>query len=685
MLRKTIVLSLCTLPLLTFAKSEPIKLFILAGDALVLEQGLIEGRTDGVFEAFYPNPETTKGERKKHATAAVYAGAYSPDKDYDQLEPLATGLVELGEQRTRQIQPGKRGREPVPYTPFPEAAMQDGHTTVVRGWVEVPYAGHYEFRPGDGESAFNLTTVNGTEIYRREPGQTEASITPIQLEPDQRHAFRTVFFDRPGHAFRVTLLDTPGALTTVVAHQPEYSFLKTPEGDWASREDVVLFDAHPIHNNTEGAGDFLSVGDPAYGGRQPRGMIGIELGLGHRLGEHFEAPVLLCRFATHGGRNARSLAHDYLPPSSGSAADEAAKWDVIHFNWGVWDMAYRDPKPGDKWHSDKFNGKLTTPLDAFEKNLRELVAKMKATGATLVWGTITPMHEDLPGRFKEDPARYNAVAEKIMKENGVRINDLYAESIRLGYPKRADVHSTGNLALKAIEAIEAALDAHPNKSKPLPRVLLIGDSITGSYQGAVMQHFEGKANVYKNPGNAEHTGTGLKHIDEWLDPDTYLMSGQEYLELVNGVKKTLADMERYYPGYQGQPVELAGLVWFQGIADARSARMAAEYETHLPNLIRDLRRDLNAPDLPVVVAALGWEGRHAATVRAAQLAVDDPANKVRSIDTRPFLRTPKESPGTRGSSYYNNAESFLEIGAALGDAVLKSSNHLSKIGATRQR
>ena len=168
-------------------------------------------------------------------------------------------------------------------------------------------------------------------------------------------------------------------------------------------------------------------------------------------------------------------------------------------------------------------------------------------------------------------------------------------------------------------------------------------------------------------------GTGLKHIDEWLDPATYLMSGQEYMELLNGVKKTLADMDRYYPGYAGQPVELAGLVWFQGVADASSPRMAAEYQQHLPNLIRDLRKDLNKPELPVVVAAIGWEGRHAALVREAQLnLVKNKAIKnVTAIDTRPFLLPAELSPGSRPVSYNSNAESFLEIGKAMGDAMLK--------------
>lgn len=671
---KHLVLLLAALPLLTLAAEKPIKVFIVAGDELVLEQAPIDGRTDGVFDAFYPNAEATAGEEIKHVNCAVYAGAYSAAADYDSMKPVASGLVELGDQRSRQIQRAKRGRAPIPLTPFPEAAMQDNHTTVLRGWVVVPHEGHYEFRSGDGESAFNVTEVNGIKTYRRTPGQAEATITPVKLSPGTRHAFRTIFFKKPGHAFRIPLIDLPGALTTVVQNHPELSYLKNSDATWATRDDVILFDAQSIHNNTETAGHFLTVGDVAYGGRPPRGMIGIEQTLGRTLGDHFQEPVMLLRFGTHPsgfGRGSRSLVDDYLPPSSGGGTPaEEAKWDVIHFNWGVWDIAYRDPKPGDKWHSDKHAGKIAIPLDVFEKNLRQLVAKMKTTGATLIWGTITPIHPDEVGRFQEDPARYNAVAEKIMKENGVLIDDLYAESIRQGFPKSANVHSTGDLSGQAVKAIEAALASRPNKSKPLPRVLLIGDSIMGSYYSPVKKHFEGKANVYKNPGNAEHTDTGLKHIDEWIDTRTHQLSGQEYIELINGVKKTLADMDRYYPNYKDQPVELAGLVWFQGIADAASPRMAAEYHKHLPNLIHDLRKDLGKPQLPVVIAAIGGDELHADKVRAAQLAAANPSNQIKVVDTRPFLRAPGNSPGASPATYHQNAESYLDMGNALGKALL---------------
>jgi hypothetical protein len=69
---------------------------------------------------------------------------------------------------------------------------------------------------------------------------------------------------------------------------------------------------------------------------------------------------------------------------------------------------------------------------------------------------------------------------------------------------------TGASHAPAAEAI------HAQPSKPLPRVLLIGDSICGGYYKVVQRELEGKAMVVKNEGNAEYTGTGLKKLDEWL-------------------------------------------------------------------------------------------------------------------------------------------------------------------------
>ena len=662
------------------AAKKPIKVFVLAGDDNMMERGVIEGRTPGLHEDFFPNAAPTAGEKKKHVRVSVYDGAWSAQADFDKLPPAMTGEVELGEQITKQAQPGKRGRVAVPMTPFPERALQDGTTTRLEGWFSVARPGRYEFLVGgDGDAAYNRTTVEGREVYRQNVGEKKPVVTAIELEAGRRHAFQTVYFKKPGPEFRIALTNTPGALTTVVAENPRHAYLRNAAGEWVKRDDVALYDAHPIHNNTKGVGHFLQVGDVSYGGQPLFNGISPALSLGHVLGNHFEEPVLLLRFALS-DRNftpgTRSLGHDYRPPSSGGTPDLEGSWDVIHFNWGVWDATYREET------SKYYQGRHTTSVEEYEKNLRTLVARMKQTGATLIWASTTTVWEGEPGKPNADETAFNAVAEKVMRENGVLINDLNAESIRQGFPKSTNVHSVGNFAPLVTDSILKALAARKQNTQPLPRVLMIGDSITGTYVVQVMKNLDGKAFVCKNPGNGEHTWNGLKRIDDWLNLKNYLLNGQEYLELLNGVKDALANPERVYPDYKGQGFELAGFVWFQGLADARSDAMSAAYETNLAHLITDVRKDLNSPVLPFVVAALGYGdennvGKNPNLIRAAQMAVGDPEKhpqfkgNVTSVDTRPFFLPSAQSPGGRPQYYYGNAGSFLNIGDAMGKAMVE--------------
>lgn len=50
----------------------------------------------------------------------------------------------------------------------------------------------------------------------------------------------------------------------------------------------------------------------------------------------------------------------------------------------------------------------------------------------------------------------------------------------------------------------------------LPRVLLIGDSISIGYTVPTREALKGKANVHRPPTNCGPTLTGLKQIDQWL-------------------------------------------------------------------------------------------------------------------------------------------------------------------------
>jgi hypothetical protein len=263
---------------------QTIKVFVLAGDECVLEQGAVQGRTQGVHEDFFPNAEKTDGEKRKHVNAAVYAVPYASDVNLDALSPVVEAEVEIGDQRTRRIHPKKRGREPVPMTPFPDVAMQPGHTTVLHGYLSVQKDGRYELHPGEDDSAFNVTTLDGNEVYRRELGAAKPQVTPVQLNRGKRYAFKTVFFKNPGHAFRLPMIGKPGTLSTVVEQYPKYTFLKDADGNWVSRDDVVLYDAHPIHNNTEAPAHPISVGVEVVSGGHRSKKMGVDLMLSHRLG-----------------------------------------------------------------------------------------------------------------------------------------------------------------------------------------------------------------------------------------------------------------------------------------------------------------------------------------------------------------------------------------------------------------
>lgn len=106
------------------------------------------------------------------------------------------------------------------------------------------------------------------------------------------------------------------------------------------------------------------------------------------------------------------------------------KWDVIYFNWGLHDLCYRNPKSSNQGNRDKVNGKLTTSLDRYDKNLRQLVERLKKTGAGLVWATTTPVPDNELGRFKGDEIKYNAAARRIMVAADVTISDLYSHAMK---------------------------------------------------------------------------------------------------------------------------------------------------------------------------------------------------------------------------------------------------------------
>ena len=155
----------------------------------------------------------------------------------------------------------------------------------------------------------------------------------------------------------------------------------------------------------------------------------------------------------------------------------------------------------------------------------------------------------------------------------------------------------------------------------------------------------------------------------------------EYRLMVEGVNKTLKNIDKIVPGYEGQGYEIAGFVWFQGHKDSFSEEAISAYEENLVNLIKDVRQEFNKPDLPVVVATIGFGGRNMPEkflrILKAQLAVSDKqrhpefAGSVESVDTRDYWREVDESPRNQDYHYNRNAETYMLVGDALGRAMVR--------------
>lgn len=104
------------------------------------------------------------------------------------------------------------------------------------------------------------------------------------------------------------------------------------------------------------------------------------------------------------------------------------KWDLIHVNLGLGDLVYRAPgmKAFRVMPIESGGIRATDPVQ-YERNLRELVKQLRATGAQLVWATTTPIRHSASHLFEMgSEVQYNAIAVRVMADENVVVNDMYS-------------------------------------------------------------------------------------------------------------------------------------------------------------------------------------------------------------------------------------------------------------------
>ncbi len=156
-------------------------------------------------------------------------------------------------------------------------------------------------------------------------------------------------------------------------------------------------------------------------------------------------------------------------------------------------------------------------------------------------------------------------------------------------------------------------------------------------------------------------------------------TGPYYTLMIRQIKEAIANLKRDFPDLKATRYELAGFVWYHGWNDGCDPENAVpEYEANLVNLIKDVRKELGAPGMPVVIGELTgpwvkapgeWD-----TLRKAQAAAATHAEfrgNVAFVPTHTFVRKPEDSPNpTHEHHECGNAETYLLVGDALGRAML---------------
>ncbi|MDX1681807.1 MAG: sialate O-acetylesterase [Phycisphaeraceae bacterium] len=151
-------------------------------------------------------------------------------------------------------------------------------------------------------------------------------------------------------------------------------------------------------------------------------------------------------------------------------------------------------------------------------------------------------------------------------------------------------------------------------------------------------------------------------------------AGKQYDDDIGNAKWVLDNIGQHYPG--AQEYEVRGFFWWQGDKDMRDPGHADRYEHNLVTLIEALRKDFNAPDAKFVTATLGQtrkgSGGGDGKILEAMFNLADPqkhpdlAGDVAAVYTHPLSKG-----GSSSGHYSGNAETYMNVGEAMGKAMVE--------------
>lgn len=174
------------------------------------------------------------------------------------------------------------------------------------------------------------------------------------------------------------------------------------------------------------------------------------------------------------------------------------------------------------------------------------------------------------------------------------------------------------------------------------------------------------------------------------NPDTTMDAirgeyGKAYRDMIAHVTEVRNDIKNYFPKYdEKRGCQLAGLLFFQGWNDMVDGSQRQEkyvnYTKRLATLIRDVRKDLDAPNLPIIIGELG-AGKQGDFQKAQAAVVDEPGmDNVKFVKTRDFWEPEVEKMVDEGVFKGPDWVKFYNVGSERGYHYLGSARIMYKMG-----
>jgi hypothetical protein len=159
-------------------------------------------------------------------------------------------------------------------------------------------------------------------------------------------------------------------------------------------------------------------------------------------------------------------------------------------------------------------------------------------------------------------------------------------------------------------------------------------------------------------------------------------AGKQYDDCFGAAHEVLNNFDEQFPHWKGRGYEIVGFAWWQGDKDRYNTGHAIKYEQNLVHLIKTLRSEFKAPKAKFVIATLGQtkkdhvpendQEKNEKLIIDAKFAVDGKSGKYPDFkgNVATVYTHPLNQGGASNSHYNGNAQTYMDVGLALGEAMV---------------